>query len=461
MTRNILKLGLVATLILIFFSCDDNFDITLDLQRDPLLNTTYTDTLSVRTSVVLVDSVGTTRQLMVGSVGDSRFGSVRATLFSKVVFNRDTLRFPVEATAPVYDSIVLVMAVTGRYGDTTVAQNLRVHRLTERLDRTRAYYSSEQLQTGELLGQATYRANLRNGSLVIRLNQELGRDLFQRALNSRTSPLIGQDRFEELLNGIRLSATGPGNAAIMNLDIVNTRISLIYRRTATDTVSREFRFPLLDPAQDPFTQAISFASGQSFVQFQGDLSRSRFLANLPRQRAVGTNNAGNEIYLQAGAGISTRLEFPGILNLRRPNTKIVINRAVLSLNLTAPNFDAAERNNQQLPNGLFLVYSDRDGRTVRDANGNDRYLIQEYSRGSGGLFPRGEVYYNASARNYPDIDITTYLQTVIDGKTPNNGIIFKTTQFGGSVSKLLFGDQRAAIPADRLQLKVNYTVANL
>jgi hypothetical protein len=465
MIKNILKLGLVAPLILIFFSCDDNFDLTLDLQRDPLLNTTYTDTLTVTTSVVKLDSVNTTKQMLAGSVADSRFGTTRATFFSKVTLGvpgRDTLRLSASATAPVFDSAVLILPVNARYGDTTVAQRFMAHQLTERLDPSRSYYQFEQLRTGQLLGQTPERARLANNNLRISLNPELGQDIFQRAANSATAPLIGQDRFEELLNGIRVSATAQAGAAIYSFDIINSRLAIFYRNTAADTTRRSLDLFLLDPVGDNFGN-ISFpldrSRGQAFSNLQADLGRSRFLANLARQRRLPTSATGNEAYLQAGVGIGTHVQFPGILNLRRPNTRMIINRAILSMHTTASNYEP-ERANQPPPLSLILVYADRDARVVRNADGSDRYLIQEYTRGANGVFPRGETPYNNSARNYPDIDITTYLQQVVNGRTPNHGIIFKTTQFTNSVSKLLFGDQRAPVPAERIQLKVNYTLVN-
>ncbi len=466
MIKNILKLGLVAPLILIFFSCDDDFDLTLDLQRDPLLNTTFTDTLTVTTSVVLLDSVNTTKQMLAGSVADSRFGTTRASFFSKVTLGvpgRDTLRLPAAATAPVFDSAVIILPVVARYGDTTVAQRFMVHQLTERLDPARSYYQFEQLRTGQLLGQTPERARLANNNLRIRLNPGgLGQELFQRAANSASAPLIGQDRFEELINGLRVSASSQAGAAIYSFDIINARLAIFYRNTASDTTRQALSLFLLDPVID-LANNISFplerSRGQAFSQIQADLGRSPLLANLARQRRLPTSATGNEAHMQAGVGISTHIQFPGILNLRRPNTRLVINRAVLSMHTTAGNF-VAERANQPPPLSLILLYADRDARVVRNADGSDRYLIQEYTRGVNGIFPRGETPYNNSARNYPDIDITTYLQQVVNGRTPNHGIILKSTQFGSSVSKLLLGDQRAPVPAERIALRVNYTLVN-
>ncbi|MCU0448395.1 MAG: DUF4270 family protein [Bernardetiaceae bacterium] len=429
-----------------------------------MLNSTFTDTVSLRTSVVLLDSVNTTKQLLVGSVADAQFGNLRATTYTKVTLPRDTLKIDsIPNPNLVFDSAVVIMNVNYRYGDTTVAQNFQVHQLLQTPDSARSYYGFEELPTGELLGQASFRASGDNRQLRVRLSQAFGNRFFERANRGRDFVLFqaGMDAF---LPGLRISAVGPANATVLGFQNFDAALAIYYRRASTDTVRRVRGYRLLDPFQASQQSPWQFTPqswGQSFVRFAPDLSRSRFLANLPRQRTLSTVQTSNQSYVQEGLGLATWVQFPHIQTLARLGRRVVINRAVLVINPTASNFDAPDRANQGVPTTLVMSLADANGRPVRNSNGTERFLQLEYQRvAAGATPPRAEAVYITGGRTYPDLDITSYLQAVLDGRTPNNGFLLRSGTQGSGVNKLLFGDSRATNPAERLVLRLNYTVVN-
>lgn len=453
------KWGLLGIIMCLFAACDDPFDLSLNLQQDALLGTTYTDTLTLRTSVVLLDSVSTTRQMSVGSVGDAKFGSVRAATFSKLMLGRDSLRFTdTQGNAPIYDSLVLVLQVNYRYGDTTALQDIQVHRLAQKLDTGRLYHGFDNLPVAELLGQARYGANLRLNQLRIRLDDRLGREIIAR---SGQADLRNQANFEEYINGLRISATGPDAASIIGLDVINSRMSVFYRNNATDTVSKAHAFYLLDPRIDPRTGGTFFVYGQAFTQFRLNVANAPALANLPRTRTINTASTGNEAYIQAGAGIVTRVEIPHLRRLVPTGTgrRVVVNRALLSLHPTEGNYNAERLKNQAPPRSLSLAFSDANGRISRDASNRQRFLPNENFVTVPNA-PRAEIAYIESGRSYLDVDITTFVQRALDGRAQNNGLILASSDLGNTVNKLLFADA-AATNADRcLRLKLHYTIVN-
>jgi hypothetical protein len=70
---------------------------------------------------------------------------------------------------------------------------------------------------------------------------------------------------------------------------------------------------------------------------------------------------------------------------------------------------------------------------------------------------RMEINYVAAGRTYPDLDITTYVQQLLDGRTPNNGVLLMSLLNTAPGNLLIIGDQNAAIPTERMKLKLFYT----
>lgn len=123
-------------------SCDPANDIDLDLPNtNATTGTEYIDTLTVRTSTVLVDSVATTSAsaLLMGRYTDARLVTLTARGFARLGLTGGP--FEPAATAR-YDSLVLVLAADRyRYGDTTRTQEVSIHRLRQPLRATTTYYA--------------------------------------------------------------------------------------------------------------------------------------------------------------------------------------------------------------------------------------------------------------------------------------------------------------------------------
>lgn len=430
-------------------ACDESFDLTLDIRQTELISTLYTDTLTLRTNVQYLDSIQTNNFLLVGSVADADVGTLRAESFFKVLLPTNNLRFTIEeSNTVIFDSLVLILDYNYQYGDTTVAQTIVVNRLTASPDTARNYYSFDRIPFAEEVGRLEYRLPRNRNAMRIRMSEALARDIISK---EGKPELANQANFQEYFKGLRIAAEGPDNAALFGFDLIQSRMTIYFRNNPADTVSRFHNFFFYNPGRDLFNQLV-LREGSAFAHLQADFGRGRLLNGLPARRSIPTPQLGNLGYVHSGMGIATRIEIPHLQSLQKPGKRILINRALLSFNPSALNYEASGRKNAPPPATLMLGIADRNGRIVRNAEGIQLFVPEENNRNR-----RLERSYIASGRTYPDMDITTYLQQVLDGRTANHGVLLMSLLNTSPGNLLIIGDGQASVPAERLRLKLFYT----
>ncbi|TRZ73824.1 MAG: DUF4270 family protein, partial [Bacteroidetes bacterium] len=133
--------------ILILFSCKkDPYEIGLDLlPPSDTIKVKSTDTCTVFAYTVRVDSISTSNcsDLALGSINDPVFGKSTISLYTQVQPTSASVDF---GTAPVVDSLILMLYYSGYYGDTTTQQRIRVYEVAGDLHIDSGYYSNRQIQ---------------------------------------------------------------------------------------------------------------------------------------------------------------------------------------------------------------------------------------------------------------------------------------------------------------------------
>lgn len=173
----------------------------------------YTDTVTVRTSTVLIDSIISSNNsgLAVGRYVDPLFGTVLGRGYAS--FTLDAPLVPDQTQ--VYDSLALnITSDNYRYGDSTRVQQVEVHQLTNAL-RTdgKFYYTKDDVPySATVLGQRQFRSGNKAKSLHIRLSNVLGQTLWNAG---QTNQLTAQDQLDRYLNGLVLAPGASDNGAIM------------------------------------------------------------------------------------------------------------------------------------------------------------------------------------------------------------------------------------------------------
>ncbi|MDW7694767.1 DUF4270 family protein [Flammeovirgaceae bacterium SG7u.111] len=395
--------GLLLVVILLYFtSCGTTNRIGLELQGDNLIEGTFfTDSLEVKTSIVLLDSINTsdTRYTLVGRYADEKFGETSAQGFMQLILPTEDSALVFGSDDAVFDSIVFSLPLAEIFGDTNLPVTYEVHELAEQLDTT-VYYHSEKIENvkPELLGEKTYdfsQDSLRR--LIIRLSDDFGTKIFNESGNS---VLQFQDEFEAFINGIRLRPKEGDKGHLLALRPYTTGAVAylrVYYSEPGDTVSSY--------------KTIGF--GRAFHNIENDFSESKYLSGLTKDNPIPTSETNNELYIQEGIGIATKIEFPGLENLITDQLAVV-NRAELFFSPPPSTVD----DHATPPADLIFLLPNSDGSL--NAEDGPSFLFGEASASMLTLT------YNFSGRNYTIPRITTYIQGVMNKTIDNNGLILTT-----------------------------------
>ncbi|MCY7357053.1 MAG: DUF4270 domain-containing protein [Rudanella sp.] len=377
------------------------------------------DTFTIRRSTILLDSVRSDglSGLLVGSYSDPTFGKGKATSFVRFALNTafmvaDNSGNVIAANKIVYDSTKLLMGYDSYFfGDTLVRQEWGIHRLTE--DLGTGHYDIRNTAAYEAQPVARFTVNPRpfsiNGDstrLLFKLPDAIGQDLIKLA---NTDESKDQTKFLALnKKGFAIVSTTSDKAAL--LQVVTGSNVAVYYHVEGETRVRTQLFTFTGPRLTNLT-----------VNRAGTP-----LANLKAGQALPASATSDRSYIQAFCGVTTKIEFPSLLSLEK-NRRVAINRADLVITPTLPDgavlssfgivpyLTLAEANGFRLarttPNGLVQLLPSFPGSAV--------------NRSESSFFSPQVAVYNSRAKNYT-FNMTGYIQSMMAGTTPNNGLIVLT-----------------------------------
>ncbi len=444
-------------------SCEDpTSDIGSELLQDSdKISTNFTDTLTIKTSTVVMDSVVTSSsdKLLVGRFTDPIFGTVTANSYFQIT-NVDSIKADANS---VLDSVILNLGYKYNIGDTTIPQTINVHRVLEKigqntgsltkrllesLDSKNTYFISDKLSyettpigsSGSFLPRPIVKKreadNLLDSmrTLSIKLNNSFGLELLGLSGKKAGSGLVN---FKEYFKGMVLVPGGNDNAAILGFEPNNTPSSLrikpsymgLYYHTKDkkDTL-RNFFF-------------VSFTSNESynnrFNNLVFDRSQTVFRTMTKPNDSLEPQYDNKEVYVQSTSGLSTKIELPYLKTLAK-NGNVSINKVQLYINpikQVSGTFPTIALN-------MVLVNPLDKKRPLRTATGELSALAAE-----GGATAQLAVY-NSTTKQYV-FNITSYIQSVLQGKIENNGL-FITAAHDYRVNRLV-------IDKTSIKLRVFYT----
>ncbi len=407
----------MVALTTLLFSCDPPGNIGVT----PLtpVQTLFTDTLTVRTSTVLADSVRTSNPdvFLAGRYVDPLFGTITASSFIRMSLG---FQFELGATA-VYDSLVLYTPYNYAYGDTLPSQTLSVHRIREVIDPLKNYYNNSTLTYDAApLATKTFQARpLADGTLRFRLPNDLGKEIF--ALSGQTAGQTNAE-FSKTLGGLAL-IPGAKNTAVLGFPGTNNALSLrLWYHTTTDTTSKSF----------PFQAIVALQSGATtragFNRVTADRTGTPLAALKPLQ-PVPANSTGGRTYVQDALGIRTKIEIPYLKSLAK-NGPIAINRAELSIK---PDLTAVQPG-LSIPSYMLLLETNSTNQVKYDANGFTAIVLND--AGSGASDPPS-VSIDSRNKNYT-WRLTTHLNAVLEGTKKNDSFLLTpvyTTALGQGATR--------------------------
>ena len=449
-----IKLDLLTLLIGLFLlsSCKDANTIGFELDPALAIKGTLNSSVAVK-SVTVKDDVTSTvsisRQPLGYLNGDPVFGSTESSLAFAVSLPTNGYSF---GTNPIIDSAVLVLPysrvsdpITGTvvnefYGDTaTSVYSFRVHQLKDDITLQSNFLSNREFAT-ETPVIGTFTAKIRPNTpvtvtdivvgkpdtarlIVPELRIRLDNSFIQSRILALDSVTRAKNsRFAAAFKGLKISVnkgTSTGNGGILLIDFAgtNANLQLYYKKDITNSASKDtvgVSFP------------ISVTNGPVAANIKHDY------AGTPVQTQLTTPNPAtpyNATYLQGLAGLRNKISFPDLaafvtsVKEGNPNSRIVINRAELVVNL-ANGTDALP----YTPARKLTLYRN-------DIAGN-RLNIIDYSPSTNSSTNPKYVgadraingFYDATKKRYVFV-LTSYLQNLIDGDTEDYGTFLSVAGF--------------------------------
>jgi hypothetical protein len=408
----------VRRLFLFFFSfaaltaCEDATDIGLDLQDENLIGTEFTDTLTIHTGTVLqTDSILSYRlpTAVVGQYADPVLGIVRASTFAEVGLGGTNVSFGNNAKA---DSLVLTLDYSFKYADTLKAMQVNVHRLTGAFDEKASYFTNTAFAFDPaVIGSRAFLPRVdvveTNGTkskktrlLSIKLSNELAEQFIAQ---SGQATFANQASFLNYFRGIALTVPTDANASLVGFNLNSTSSSLTLHYTAGDGTKKQHAFIL--------------GSGGYFSQVSADRSGTALAGLQTKGSYLPASETGGDSYVQAGTQLFTKLTFPYLESLKSLQGNVIINRAELIL----PVKSASTGNNLPVPPQLVLYETNDANRILRDGTGTPRAVQQDGASALATTAP-ASIPYN-STKGYYNVNVTSYVQAVVLGQKPNNGLL--------------------------------------
>ncbi|WP_027001522.1 DUF4270 family protein [Hugenholtzia roseola] len=429
----------------LFTACQDPDSLGLELE-DPsdLINTVYTDTITIVSDIVKVDSINTTSAststapfLVVGQMENEYFGKYEAKSYARMIIHENDIEFETAGEPYLLDSVLLRLYVSSVQGDRTTPHRLAVYRNLETLSPDSTFYQFDALQTEiQPIGYATFPDDLdSNNVLNFRMTEAFANELFSKG---GAEELTNQEKFVEYFKGVSIRSDEETSNSIVSFDARNilSFLGVYYHLASSDTIPRVRRIANF---------------GAHFCNFSSDLSRSAYLQNLSAAASIPTQSTDNIGMIQAGTGILTRLRFPHLTSFGR-DQKVMINRAELALD-PIPDYLG---NVRSAPPFLYLYYGNAGSSDelfeFSAVTGQPLALMSETNSSQPLAFN-----YLSGGRAYSTIQLTAYIQRVIDGEIPNSGLILFPSGNTYSLHSVIFGDNKRA--QNRLRLKVYYTIA--
>lgn len=409
------------------FSCSENAsEIGIDFFDEGELEVVYVDTLSLRASTVLVDSLvtGASTRLIAGYHEDADLGVITVKSYFQVVPPaigelNNQLRYSRMTLVMNYDKY--------SYYDTTGNTTLYVHRLTEELQNTKLYTSSSFQYSPTPLGQLTFSPRPKrteNAFIEVPLSNTLGNEFFNLILDKSNTVTI-QENFLTYFKGIVVVPSTNVSGPMLGFTTSPTLKVYYYDESVTPIVEKSFDFP-----------------GGQTIRFVGTkIDRSgTLLSSLSAQNpSINSNLTDNRVYMQAMYGVRTRIEIPYLKNLLLDNSKILLSDAILELTPVRGSF----QQNETLPASTSAYIYSANSELYSSIESTKANLVEDIELGR-------DTQYKA--------DVSDFIRQQLNfTATSRNSLVFNIPEatLGTTVNRIYLNGTAGS---SRMKLRLRYVV---
>jgi len=498
---------LSATLLFTAASCEDASNLGVELPGTATSSTDYRD-FPVTASTVLRDSIETQKanRFLIGRVRDNSLGTTTAAAFLNLKVrpaDGDTLPSGVAGSTPnpQLDSLVLLLPFDAVYGSANSPLRVNVFQLAQPLDERTVYNSSSSVVLGDVLGR----------NLSARLD---GIRRERRRTNEGSTTDTSTVVVTSTNKTVRIKLHGSGLVSPLANEVFTRLKATSFNQAGLDAVWKglalqpvdDFNSAVISAFSSPSTQAvfyyrytnkkntgtlkgrysIGFGSGTGtndpryFTQISNELPSSSPLIRLAgpngATQAVAADETNGQVYMQGGNGFGTRLEIPGLNELRNlvqpqgtTTPAIAINRAELlipvkpfaNLLFAVPSTSYLYEVNANNESLRRLLLNNRVERIVLqdgvDQLGDGLTSIDGYYRNAA----EATFYSLSDANSYYSMVLTGYVQSYVydrlSGATPAAFVLSPSLRNSSRQNPLSLNLNRAVLDGTGIKLRVYYS----
>lgn len=419
---------LVGFILLATISCKPKYNI--GIPKEPQDNIgAFFDTLSLETSTVWNDSVGTTFSLdtpflMSGEYQDKYFGQITAVSYTSL-FMPAPSNF---ATLPVLDSVVMSVWPYATQ-DSVIKQDLQQIEIyeiaaTHQWNYEKYYIFSQalNLENKDLANsnfKFKYNPFQTNKAYFDKVSPNTAATNARRLYNRYTARL--DDNFGNKLLSLMQLSNADLQKLFPGIAIKGTGNKMFTYRNLTSDTSNCITLFYKDITGRSGTQKFVFGSDSTaYYTIKADWSGTHLAMLGGNRKEISSKETNNLTFIQTGVGLYTKVKLLNIVELAK-NRNILINKAELILSSA----DADESGFRNVFRPYISVFEINSEKSNSITNIQPLQVVRNSNTSSQTLF---YAAYNYSTNNYT-LDITNYVQRL--ASKPNNN------------SALLIGGNRA------------------
>jgi hypothetical protein len=382
----------------------------------PSTNVIITDTVSIKASTVIKDSIQTqsSGQLIIGRYEDPYIGDIKATTYTRLAYMGTSSISSIDDET-IIDSVVFVASIGTRYyGDTLKTAHFGFHTITEDMDP-----NDNSLKEGDVtyknIDKLPYKAdpsfsfsidvkpNRKNyaGTAAYEyrfpIDKSFADPFIEEALiengfvtPSRETIFTKSTLWKEKLKGFAIVPKDDDNSCIFNfLNDANSSARIIIYYRGNDT--------FYDDGVKYRTLELKFNPSISFSNFEIENPKNNIDKLSDQKVDVSTTETNNLAFIQNGVGLSTKLVFPYLSSYRDVGTSNTVLKAELLVYPLEDSFN----DETHLPTNVSLAFSQLN---------EDNIVVGSVVDGSSTAIRGAWVYDKfTESESYISYDITNYV----------------------------------------------------
>tara|TARA_R110001583_G_scaffold22784_3_gene85033 strand:- start:2969 stop:4279 length:1311 start_codon:yes stop_codon:yes gene_type:complete len=257
----------------------------------------FIDTLSIEASTFKFDSiaVSSTGRLLIGAYTDPVFGFTKSKSYVQLSNSIYTLD-----SKYTYDSIALILNYDNYfYNDTIPVQKINVYEVLDDIepdDDASSYYNTTKITSSNtaIATKSFIAKPIKDDSLHVTLSNTFGKTLFE---NIRDNKINNSDEFLKVYKGLLIEPDA-NNTAIVGF-LKSSFLRIYY--TDKDELSTE-----------SLTLDMAFDETNSFHNISSTTEATVFKSLTDQETYLSSAYTNNNVYMQAGTGIATRIDIPNL-----------------------------------------------------------------------------------------------------------------------------------------------------